>query len=134
MFSRQFSIKCTDSRGHTTIIEGPNLFCQKSSSHSPKKKTSFKSFTYYNWNCFQFEQNQNSFSAFLLNSRHLEFQISSTQSKFLDLLKRTLFTLKIVSKRIFSENGGKRVRACADPAGPAPPHSPKKLFLKRFSM
>ena len=42
MFSRQFPIKRTNSHGHTTIIERPNLFCQKSSSHSPKKKTSFK--------------------------------------------------------------------------------------------
>ena len=44
MFSRQFPIKRTNSRGHTTIIEGPNLFCQKSSFHSPQKKTSFKFF------------------------------------------------------------------------------------------
>ena len=41
MFSRQFSIKRTNSRGHTTIIEAPNLFCQKSSSHVPKKNASF---------------------------------------------------------------------------------------------
>ena len=38
MFSRQFPIKRTNSRVHTTIIEGPNLFCQKSSFHSPKKR------------------------------------------------------------------------------------------------
>ena len=42
MFSRQFPIKRTNSRGHTTIIEGPNLFCQKSSFHCLKKDTSFK--------------------------------------------------------------------------------------------
>ena len=41
-FSRQFPIKRINSRVHTTIIEGPNLFCQKSSFHSPNKKTSFK--------------------------------------------------------------------------------------------
>ena len=41
MFSRQFPIKRTDSRAHTTIIEGPNLFCQKSSFHSPQKNASF---------------------------------------------------------------------------------------------
>eukprot|EP00493_Phyllostaurus_siculus_P011132 UN11289 len=28
-FSRQFPIKRTNCRGHTTIIEGPNLFCHK---------------------------------------------------------------------------------------------------------
>ena len=37
MFSRQFSIKRTNSRGHTTIIEGHNLFGPKSSFHPPKK-------------------------------------------------------------------------------------------------
>ena len=41
MFSRQFHIKRTNSRGHTTSIEGPNLFCQKSSSHVPKKRLPF---------------------------------------------------------------------------------------------
>ena len=29
------SIKRTNPRGHTTIIEGPNLFCQKRSFNSP---------------------------------------------------------------------------------------------------
>ena len=38
MFSRQFPIKRTNSRDHTTIIEGPNLFGPKSSSHVPKKR------------------------------------------------------------------------------------------------
>ena len=42
MFSRQFSIKRTSSRGHTTIIEGPNQFCQKSSFHLPKKTPPLK--------------------------------------------------------------------------------------------
>ena len=42
MFSRQFPIKRTNSRGHTTIIEGPNLFCQKSSFQPPQKMASFK--------------------------------------------------------------------------------------------
>ena len=37
MFSRQLSIKRTNSNGHTTIIEGPNLFGPKSSFHSPNK-------------------------------------------------------------------------------------------------
>ena len=40
-FFRQFPIKRTNSRGHTAIIEGPNLFYQKNSFHSPNKKTSF---------------------------------------------------------------------------------------------
>ena len=42
MFSRKFPIKRTNSRTHTTIIEGPNLFGPKSSFHFPKKTTSFK--------------------------------------------------------------------------------------------
>ena len=42
MFSKQFPIKRTNSHGHTTITAGANLFCQKSSFHFPKKKTSFK--------------------------------------------------------------------------------------------
>ena len=42
MFSRRFPIKCTNSRAHPTIIEGPNLFGPKSSFHFPKKPTSFK--------------------------------------------------------------------------------------------
>ena len=70
----------------------------------------------------------------MLNSRHLEFQISSTQSKFLDLLKRTLFTLKIVSKRVFFSEWGCgpcRARASADALAP---HSLKKFVMKRFSM
>ena len=41
MFSRQFPIKCINFHGHTTIIEGPNLFGPKGSFHSPKKMTSF---------------------------------------------------------------------------------------------
>ena len=36
-FSRQFPIKRINSRAHTTIIEGPNLFGPKSSFHSLKK-------------------------------------------------------------------------------------------------
>ena len=54
MFSRQFPcpIKRTNSRGHTIIIEGPKLFCQKSSFHCPKKKnTSFKACKKWN-SCF----------------------------------------------------------------------------------
>ena len=39
MFSRQFPIKHNNSRDHTTIIEGSNLFGPKSSSHVPKKQT-----------------------------------------------------------------------------------------------
>ena len=42
MFSRQFPIKRTNSRGHMTIIEGPNLFGPKSSSHVPKKTLPLK--------------------------------------------------------------------------------------------
>ena len=42
IFSRQFPIKRTNSRGHTTIIEGPNLFGPKSSFHVLKKNASFK--------------------------------------------------------------------------------------------
>ena len=63
------------------------------------------------------------FSAFLLNSRHFEFQISSTQCKFLDFLQ------------IHNE-----CLQCAGPAGPAQartrllPHSLKKFVMKRFSM
>ena len=42
ILSRQFPIKRTNSRGHTTIIEGPNLFGPKSSFQPPKKMASFK--------------------------------------------------------------------------------------------
>ena len=41
IFSRQFPIKRTNSRGHTTIIEGLNLFGPKSSFHVLKKNASF---------------------------------------------------------------------------------------------
>ena len=42
MFSKQFPIKRINSRGHTTIIEGPNLFGPKSSFQPPNKMASFK--------------------------------------------------------------------------------------------
>ena len=45
----------------------------------------------HNENCCQFEQIQNSLSAFLLNSRHFEFQITSTQREFLDFLQKYFF-------------------------------------------
>ena len=38
MYSTQFPIKRTNSRGHTTTTEGPNPFDQKSSFHVPKKE------------------------------------------------------------------------------------------------
>ena len=51
MFSRQFPIKRTNSRGHTTIIEGPNLFGPKSSFQPPKKMASFKGGVFFGkWN------------------------------------------------------------------------------------
>ena len=56
MFSRQFSIKRTNSRGHTTITDGSNLFGPKSSFQPPKINASFKerkkSF------CFAFNQHR----------------------------------------------------------------------------
>ena len=42
-FSNRCSFKRTNSHGRTTITEGSNLFCQKSSNHVPKKNASFKS-------------------------------------------------------------------------------------------
>ena len=47
MFSRQFPIKRTNSRDHTTIIEGPNLFGPKSSFHSLKKTPPLKSTSFW---------------------------------------------------------------------------------------
>ena len=38
----EVQLESSNSRGHTTIIEGPNLFCQKSSFQPPKKMASFK--------------------------------------------------------------------------------------------
>ena len=38
MFSKQFPIKRTNFHGHTTNTTGSNLFCQKSSFHSPPQK------------------------------------------------------------------------------------------------
>ena len=37
MFSKQFPIEHTNSGGHTTVIEGPDLFCKKVHFNSPKK-------------------------------------------------------------------------------------------------
>ena len=54
MFSKQFPIKRTNSHGRTTITTGSNLFCQKSSFHFPKKKTSFKSQTRIFWQNLMF--------------------------------------------------------------------------------
>ena len=42
MFCRQFPIKRTNFRSHTTIIEGPNLFGPKSSFHVLKKTLPLK--------------------------------------------------------------------------------------------
>ena len=47
MFSRQFPIKRINFRGHTTIIEGPNLFGPKSSFHSPPRSPVYKGTTQY---------------------------------------------------------------------------------------
>ena len=49
MFSRRFPMKRTNFRGHTTIIEGPNLFGPKSSFHVLKKiDIQMKFFAKYN--------------------------------------------------------------------------------------
>ena len=59
------------------------------------------------------------FSAFLLNSRHFEFQISSTQDKFLEFLQKRFFHWKSFHNEFFQRMGvralpgpRKRVRAC----------------------
>ena len=44
-------------------------------------------------------------SAFLLTSRHFEFQISSTQRKFLDFLQKHFFHWKVFFKMIFFSMG-----------------------------
>ena len=77
---------------------------------------------------------KSNFSAFLLNSRHFEFQISPTLDKTPSLfLQKRFFYWKMFQKKFFDGMGGKRVRACAGPTGPAPPFRRKKS-LKRFSM
>ena len=73
------------------------------------------------------------FSAFFLNSRHFEFQISSTQCKFLDFLQK-LFSIENRFITNFPSGWGCgpcRARASADALAP---HSLKKFVMKRFSM
>ena len=65
------------------------------------------------------------FSACLQNSRHFEFQISSTQGKFIDFSQKRFFDRESFHNGFFQRMGGKRVRACAGPAGPAPPFAEK---------
>ena len=60
------------------------------------------------------------FSACLQNSRHFEFQISSTQGKFIDFPQKLFFDRESFHNGFFQRMGGKRARACAGPAGPAP--------------
>ena len=68
------------------------------------------------------------FSACLQNSRHFEFQISSTQRKFLDFSQKRFFHRESFHNEFFQRMGGKRVRACAGPAGPAPSFAEKILY------
>ena len=74
-----------------------------------------------------------SFSAFLLNSKHFEFQISSNHCKFLDFLQKRFFHWKSFHNEFFREwgCGPCRVRASVDALAP---HSLKKFVMKRFSM
>ena len=65
------------------------------------------------------------FSACLQNSRHFEFQIISTQGKFLDFSQKRFFHRESFHNEFFQRMGSKRVRACAGPAGPAPPFAEK---------
>ena len=73
------------------------------------------------------------FSVFLLNSRHFEFQISSTHGKFLDFLQERFFIENHFITNFSSEWGCEpcRARASADALAP---HSLKKFVMKRFSM
>ena len=73
------------------------------------------------------------FSAFLLNSRHFEFQISSTQGKFLDFLQKRFFIDNRFITNFFQRMGGKRVRACAGPAAPAPALTEKIRYATIFN-
>ena len=77
---------------------------------------------------------KSNFSAFLLNSRHFEFQISPTLDKTPSLFAETIFVLKNVSKKFFFDGMGvralsgprKRGRAC-------PPFHRKKKFETIFN-
>ena len=69
-------------------------------------------------------------SAFLLNSRHFEFEISSTQCKFLDFLKNISFIENDFSNDFFCKweaSASALARARQDPH----PDSQKKVFLQK---
>ena len=62
IFNKQFRIEHTNSGGHTTIIEGPNLFCKK----VLPKKASLMSVEYSNKSKFSAETFSNSQADYLL--------------------------------------------------------------------
>ena len=72
------------------------------------------------------------FSACLQNSRHFEFQISSTQGKFLDFLQKRFSDLNCFIMNFFSEWGASASALARARQGPHP-HSLKKFVMKRFS-
>ena len=93
------------------------------------------SFWYYNWNCSQFEQNQN--FIFLLFCWINIGDILNFKSARLNLnslpFYKNAFYIEIASKRIFSVNGGQARPRLRGPSGPAPP-STQKIRFEAISM
>ena len=73
------------------------------------------------------------FSACLQNSRHFEFQISSTQGKFIDFSQKRFFDRESFHNGFFSEWGASASALARARQGPHP-HSLKKSVMKRFSI
>ena len=71
-------------------------------------------------------------SAFLLNSKHFEFQFSSIQHKFLAFLQKRFFHWNFSFKTIFFCEWGASASALARARQGPHPHSQKKIHFEKY--